>query len=94
MSLEAICRAAGLSVWVLMVSEKGVPGLLRMGEEGWILAFLMQRPGHYDAFTVPEALQQAVKDGRLRLREGRLVAAEANDYKIASNQLSLNVSCF
>ena len=78
LSLEAICRAAGLSVWVLMVSEKGVPGLFRMGEEGWILAFLTQRPGHYDAFTVPEALQQATKDGRLCLREGRLVAAEAD----------------
>ena len=78
LSLEAICRAAGLSVWVLTVSEKGVPGLFRMGEEGWILAFLTQRPGHYDAFTVPEALQQAAKDGRLCLREGPLVAAEAN----------------
>ena len=78
LSLEAICRAAGLSVWVLTVSEKGVPGLFRMGEEGWILAFLTQRPGHYDAFTVPEALQQAVKDGWLCLREGRLVAAEAD----------------
>ena len=49
-----------------------------MGEEGWILAYLTQRPGHYDAFTVPEALQQAAKDGRLCLREGRLVAAEAD----------------
>ena len=78
LSLEAICRAAGLSVWVLTVSEKGVPGLFRMGEEGWILAFLTQRPGHYDAFTVPEALQQAAQDGRLCLREGRLVAAEAD----------------
>ena len=27
-----------------------------------LLAFLTQRPGHYNAFTVPEALQQAVKD--------------------------------
>ena len=78
LSLEAICRAAGLSVWVLTVSEKGVPGLFRMGEEGWILAFVTQRPGHYDAFTVPEALRQAEKDGRLCLREGRLVAAEAD----------------
>ena len=78
LSLEAICRAAGLSVWVLTVSEKGVPGLFRMGEEGWILAFLTQWPGHYDAFTVPEALQQAAKDGWLCLREGRLVAAEAD----------------
>ena len=78
LSLEAICRAAGLSVWVLTVSEKGVPGLFRMGEEGWILAFVTQRPGHYDAFTVPEALQQAAQDGRLCLREGRLVAAEAD----------------
>ena len=78
LSLEAICRAAGLSVWVLTVSEKGVPGLFRMGEEGWILAFLTQRPGHYDAFTVPEALQQAAQDGRLCLHEGRLVAAEAD----------------
>ena len=49
-----------------------------MGEEGWILAFLTQRPGHYDAFTVPEALQQAAKDGRLCLCEGRLVATEAD----------------
>ena len=62
LSLEAICQATGLLVWVLMVSEKGVPRLFRMGEEGWILAFLTQRPGHYDAFTVPEALQQAAKD--------------------------------
>ena len=75
---EAICRAVGLSVWVLTVSEKGVPGLFRMGEEGWILAFMTQWPGHYDAFTVPEALQQAAKDGQLCLREGRLVAAEAD----------------
>ena len=36
------------------------------------------KPGHYDAFTVLEALQQAVKDGWLCLREGRLVAAEAD----------------
>ena len=71
LSLAAICWAAGLSVWVLTVSEKGVPGLFRMGEEGWILAFLTQRPGHYDAFTVPEALRQAAQDGRLCLCEGR-----------------------
>ena len=67
LSLEVIYQAAGLSVWVLTVSEKGVPGLFQMGEEGWILAFLTQWPGHYDAFTVPEALQQAAKEGQLCL---------------------------